>query len=460
MKKAKKLFTFLTALAMALMLPAQVMAAVDLNAKYEVDTNKIQGWPQAADIASDTGILMDADTGTVLFDKGGDQQRYPASITKIMTLLVAVENSSMDEQVTFTETGVRNVTADSSNINSKVGEVMTMQDCLHALMIISANDAAAQIAEHVGGTEQNFIDMMNQRAAEIGCTNTHFTNSSGLPDENHYSSAKDMALIFREGLKNEAFRSVIGDADYTIQPTNMTSDKRVMHTHHPMFAPESDIYYQGCIGGKTGFTNLAAHTLITAVEQNGTTYIAVVMHGVELSTCCLDSKALFDYGFQNFTKTAVDGGSVILPNGMDVNSLTKKSESNNGKIDTVYYVGDHQVGTSTVDEAAATPTPETADSESADQNGQTADSGTADTASEQDGKADNSSTSETSSSESEVSQNSKNTQDTKSTTAGEASETNGLPALRKILLMIMAAMVLVLIALLAALRRKERKYRK
>lgn len=448
MKKVKKLFAFLITLSMVLMMPAHVMAAVDLNAKYEVDTNKIQGWPQAADIASDTGILMDADTGTVLFDKGGDQQRYPASITKIMTLLVAVENSSMDEQVTFTETGVRNVAADSSNINSKIGEVMTMQDCLHALMIISANDAAAQIAEHVGGTEQNFIDMMNQRAAEIGCTNTHFTNSSGLPDENHYSSAKDMALIFREGLKNKDFRSVIGDADYTIQPTNMTSDKRVMHTHHPMFAPESDIYYPGCIGGKTGFTNLAAHTLVTAVEQNGTTYIAVVMHGVELSTCCLDSKALFDYGFGNFTKTAVDGGSVILPKGMDVNALTTKSESSNGKIETVYYAGDHQVGTSTVDEmaATATPTPEPAASETA---GDTSD---------QSGESDNNDISGTSSSE--VSQNSKSTLDTKSTTTGKVSETKGVPALRKILLMIMAAMVLILIALLAALGRKERKHRK
>lgn len=448
MKKVKKLFAFLTTLSMVLMMSAHVMAAVDLNAKYEVDTNKIQGWPQAADIASDTGILMDADTGTVLFDKGGDQQRYPASITKIMTLLVAVENSSMDEQVTFTETGVRNVAADSSNINSKVGEVMTMQDCLHALMIISANDAAAQIAEHVGGTEQNFIDMMNQRAAEIGCTNTHFTNSSGLPDENHYSSAKDMALIFREGLKNKDFRSVIGDADYTIQPTNMTSDKRVMHTHHPMFAPESDIYYPGCIGGKTGFTNLAAHTLVTAVEQNGTSYIAVVMHGVELSTCCLDSKALFDYGFGNFTKTAVDGGSVILPKGMDVNALTTKSESSNGKIETVYYAGDHQVGTSTVDEmaATATPTPETAASET-----------TGDTL-DQSGESDNADISGTSSSE--VSQNSKSTLDTQSTTTGKVSETKGVPALRKILLMIMAAMVLILIALLAALGRKERKHRR
>lgn len=112
------------------------------------------------DITSDTGILMDADTGVVLYNKGGDEQRYPASITKIMTLLVAVENSTMDEKVTFTETGVRNVTVDSSNIGTKVGEVLTMEDCLHALIIQSANDVAAQIAEHIGGTEQAFIDMM------------------------------------------------------------------------------------------------------------------------------------------------------------------------------------------------------------------------------------------------------------------------------------------------------------
>ena len=448
MKKTKKLLAVFAAVSVALMLPLQTMAAVDLNAKYDISTNQIQGWPAGPDITSDTGILMDADTGVVLYNKGGDEQRYPASITKIMTLLVAVENSTMDEKVTFTETGVRNVTADSSNIGTKVGEVLTMEDCLHALIIQSANDVAAQIAEHIGGTEQAFIDMMNQRASEIGCTNTHFANSSGLPDENHYSSAKDMALIFREGLKNKDFRSVIGDADYTIQPTNMTSDKRVMHTHHPMFAPESDIYYPGCIGGKTGFTNLAAHTLVTAVEQNGTTYIAVVMHGVELSTCCLDSKALFDYGFGNFTKTAVDGGSVILPKGMDVNALTAKSESSNGKIETVYYAGDHQVGTSTVDETAATatPTPEIAAS------------GTAGDTLDQSGESDNADISGTSSNE--VSQNSKSTLDTQSTTTGKVSETKGVPALRKILLMIMAAMVLILIALLAALGRKERKHRK
>lgn len=135
---------------------------------------------------------MDADTGILLYNKGGDELRYPASITKIMTLLLAVENASLDDQVTFTETGIRDETWDSGNIGMKLGEVMSMRDCVYALFIKSANEVAAQIAEYVGGTEQNFIDMMNQRAAEIGCTNTHFANASGLPDANHYSTARDM----------------------------------------------------------------------------------------------------------------------------------------------------------------------------------------------------------------------------------------------------------------------------
>ena len=142
MKKTKKLLAVFAAVSVALMLPLQTMAAVDLNAKYDISTNQIQGWPAGPDITSDTGILMDADTGVVLYNKGGDEQRYPASITKIMTLLVAVENSTMDEKVTFTETGVRNVTADSSNIGTKVGEVLTMgmQDPLLAVHICRLDD--------------------------------------------------------------------------------------------------------------------------------------------------------------------------------------------------------------------------------------------------------------------------------------------------------------------------------
>ena len=422
----------LAAVSVALMLPMQTMAAVDLNAKYDISTNQIQGWPTGPDIISDTGILMDADSGVVLYNKGADEQRYPASITKIMTLLVAVENSTMDEQVTFTETGVRNVNADSSNIGTQVGEVLSMQDCLHALIIQSANDVAAQIAEHIGGTEQNFIDMMNQRAQEIGCTNTHFANSSGLPDDNHYSSARDMALIMKEGLKNDTFRTVIGTADYVIQPTNMNSQPRTLHTHHPMLAPESGFYYEGCIGGKTGTTVAAGHTLVTAAQKDNTTYIAVTMRAADLANSCMDTTAMFNYGFQNFTKTEVEGGSVLLPNGTDISSLGQKSENVDGETETGYYFGDYLIGSGTVAQATPSPTPaaeETKDSTEAESS--------AEEPAESTDQADT---------------------EKKDTADEDTSEKKSIPALRRILLMIMAAMILILIGLLAALRIKEKKH--
>ena len=437
MKKIKKLLAVFAAVGVALMLPLQTMAAVDLNAKYDISTNQIQGWPAGPDITSDTGILMDADTGVVLYNKGGDEQRYPASITKIMTLLVAVENSTMDEKVTFTETGVRNVTADSSNIGTQVGEVLTMEDCLHALIIQSANDVAAQIAEHIGGTEQAFIDMMNQRASEIGCTNTHFANSSGLPDDNHYSSARDIAKIMRAGLKNARFRKVLETVNYTIPATNLSA-ARPMHTHVPLLAKESSLYYEGCIGGKTGTTVAAGHTLVTGVTRDNTTYIAVTMRGTELSNSCMDSTAMFNYAFENFTKTEVNGGYVFLPKGVELNSLTEKSENTNGKTETGYYFGDYLIGTASVAQATDTPVPEPTaaaeDSQEADSSGSEASTEVA--------EEDNSKTTE------------------KSTAGEDTSEKKSIPALRKILLMIMAAMILILIALLAALRIKEKKHHK
>lgn len=427
MKKWKQTAAVFLAVSLTFLLPMQVMAAVDLNAVYEIFTNQIAGWPTGPEISSDTGVLMDADSGILLYNKGGDEQRYPASITKIMTLLLAVEHSSLDEQVTFTETGTRDISWDSGNIGMQVGEVMSMQDCLYALIIHSANEVAAQIAEHVGGTEQNFIDMMNQRAAEIGCTNTHFCNASGLPDENHCSTARDMALIMREGLKNETFRQIIGNADYTIQPTNMNSEARTLHTHHPMFAPESGYHYDGCIGGKTGFTNEAGNTLVTAVERNGITYISVTMRAADLATACVDSTAMMDYAYRNFSKTAVDGGSVLVPNGTDISMLNVKEEEDAGNTVQDYYFGDYLVGTASVPLPTETPVPTPTQSET-----ESTDSQSTDTDSDTENLKQN---------------------------AADISEKKTMPGLRKILLLIMGAMVLLLIVLLAALIRKKHRSR-
>ena len=285
----------LAAVSVALMLPVQAMAAVDLNAKYDISTNQIQGWPAGADIISDTGVLMDADTGVVLYNKGADEQRYPASITKIMTLLVAVENSSMDEQVTFTQTGVQNVNADSSNIGTQVGEVLSMKDCLYALIIKSANDVAAQIAEHIGGTEQAFIDMMNQRAQEIGCTNTHFATPNGLDaGYNHYTTASDLAKIAQYAIKKPMFRKLVSTGYYSFSNLN-TGRSYSIGTTNALLGN-----VPGVQGMKTGYTNKAGYCFVgLSYSARGNTYISVVLGADSSSARWQDSRTLLTYAYNH-----------------------------------------------------------------------------------------------------------------------------------------------------------------
>lgn len=443
MKKWKQLLAAVLSAGMICLAPVQTFAAVDLNARYEISTNQISGWPTGPEITSDTGVLMDADTGILLYNKGGDELRYPASITKIMTLLLAVENSSLDDQVTFTETGIRDETWDSGNIGMQLGEVMSMRDCVYALIIKSANEVAAQIAEYVGGTEQNFIDMMNQRAAEIGCTNTHFANASGLPDENHYSTARDMALIMREALKNKTFKKIIATPTYTIQPTNMNSEARTLHTHHPMFAEESSYYYKGCIGGKTGFTNDAGSTLVTAVKRKKGTYITVTMKAAELGYAVADSTALFDYAYQNFTKKKVDGGKVLIPKGTDVDSLTVNTEQNGDKELQSYYFGDYLVGMASV--SLATPTPEHVSDDTEN---------TTDGAGEKDAEEGSDGNSEDTSAETEEEQKS-----AKETLTDVVTGKTTLKS-SEIFLLVMAAVDLLLILILTILLARKKKRRR
>ena len=345
--------------AMILVSSATVQAAsVTTNGTpAPVVTDSIAGWPAAPAITSETAVLIDAETGAVLYDKGMDECRYPASTTKLMTLLVAIENSSPRDIVTFTETGVRDVTWDSSNINAKLGETMTMKECWMAAYIQSANEVCAEIAETVGGTEAGFVEMMNQKAQELGCTHTHFVNASGLPDENHYSSAHDLAKIMQAGLKNHRFCQVLKKVSYTIPATNM-SEARSMHTHMPLMAKESDLYYEGCLGGKTGFATEAQHTLVTAAERNGRTYIAVTMRAADLGTNCTDSRALFDYAFNNFDTIDVDGTKMTVPKGITLNDLTADMSESNGETLNSYYYNGQFVGSAAEAKPTETPSPE------------------------------------------------------------------------------------------------------
>lgn len=255
-------------------------------------------WPQEPEITWNNAIVMEVDSGAVLYEKNAHEQHYPASITKILTGLLAVENSDMQEKVTFSYDSVHKT--EGSSIWRDVDEVMTMEECLHALMLNSANECAYAIAEHVGGTYEDFIKMMNDRAKALGCEDTNFVNPHGLTEENHYTSCYDMALIASEAIKNDTFREITGTKRYNIPPTNKHPEEiTYLKNKHKMLFEDEEYYYEYCIGGKTGYTEAAGSTLVTYAEKDGITLVCVVMKSKSPSQF-EDTILLLDYCFENF----------------------------------------------------------------------------------------------------------------------------------------------------------------
>ena len=255
-------------------------------------------WPSDVSIQADGGIVMDADTGTVLYGKNMDQQYYPASITKILTALIVLERCDLDEMVSFSHDDVYNVEAGSSSAGIDEGDVLTVRDCLYALMLASANESANALACHVSGSREEFAKLMNEKAASLGCTGSHFANPSGLNDENHYTTAHDMALIAREAIKNPEFLAINGTRSYKLAPTKRTPDGGYVANHHKMLNKNESVYYPGAFAGKTGYTSLAGNTLVTCAKKDGMTLIAVVLNGHQSHYS--DTKAMFDFAFRNF----------------------------------------------------------------------------------------------------------------------------------------------------------------
>ena len=267
-----------------------------------VDTASIQ---QPA-VEAEGAVLMDAATGNVLFSKNGDTKFYPASITKLMTALLVAENCGLDDKVTFSATATTNLESGAVSINMVEGDVMTVRQCLYALLLKSANEVGNALAEHVAGSNAKFAEMMNAKAAALGCTNTHFTNPHGLNDTNHYTTPHDMALIARAAFQNDTVKTVASTRTYTLPPTIKNPSGLTVTMGHKMLNPSDSRYYPGVIGGKTGYTSKAGNTLVTAVEKDGVRLIAVVMKSK--STHYTDTKAMFDYGFE-LAKAGALGGS-------------------------------------------------------------------------------------------------------------------------------------------------------
>lgn len=315
-------------------------------------------------ISAESAIVMDINTGTILFEKNMHEKHYPASITKIMTTMLCLENSSLTDKVLFSTKAVNSIEYGSSHIGIVPGEILSMEDCLYGIMLMSANEGCNGVAEHVAGSIEAFVDMMNAKANELGCQNTHFANTNGLFDEKHYSSAYDMALIAKAAMKNPVFRKITGTKSYTIPKTNLDKEIPLFNKHgilHPIKWPKYG--YDYCIGGKTGYTDIARWTLVTFAKKDDLELVCVVMKTAGPPPSepneYTDTLKLLNYAYDNYKSIKIDNSinneneegkyslftkynsifdeknsplfieenaSVVLPNGVDITQTEKQIE--------------------------------------------------------------------------------------------------------------------------------------
>lgn len=335
----------------------------------DINTNGLENWPQGPNVYAGSAIVMDMESGAVLFGKNTDVQHYPASITKLLTTLVALENGKLTDKVKFTDDSISFLQYDDAQIGMKSGEELNLEDALYAVLLASANEVSHAVAESVGeqslgGNYDTFIQKMNERAIELGCTNSHWVNANGLHDDQHYTTAHDMALIASKVYQQEEFRKIMGVLEYKIGPTNLTQEERVFQQNHRMLWPENYYYCEYCKGGKTGYTDQAKTTLVTMAD-NGKMHLAAVVlydYGVDAYT---DTKSMLDYVFNNFTKVPIKDKEtsedikqfndsqayVVLPKGIEFSQLEKniiltEDGIRNGKI--IYTYKEQNVGSADI----------------------------------------------------------------------------------------------------------------
>lgn len=258
---------------------------------------------------SSSCCVMDAETGNVLYYKNMDDRHYPASITKVLTGLLLIENAELNETITFSQDCWDGLNYyNDMNIGILDGEQLSVEAALHAILLSSANEVCNGAARYVSGSVDAFCDMMNERAAALGCTNTHFVNPNGLQDEKHYTSAYDMALISRAAIQNPTFRKITGTYEYRVKETNLRPEGFVLGHKHRMLM-YTNYHYDACIGGKTGYTEAAKNTLVTYAKKNGMTLVCVVMENSDGHIYPDTIKAL-DYCFDNYQKSSVDMSAI------------------------------------------------------------------------------------------------------------------------------------------------------
>lgn len=276
---------------------ADLEAAAEERKSLPIQSNEVEGWPTGPEISAQAAILMDVDTGVILYAKNIHEKAYPASTTKLLTCLLALEYGNLDDMVSFSRDAVYSVPADGSNMGMDAGEAITLEECLYGILVGSANEVANAVAEYIGNTIDGFVDMMNDYASSIGCADSHFMNANGLYDDNHYTTAYDLAQISRRFFQNEMLCKIGNTARYHFEPTSTQPDDFYLNNKHKLI--NGEIAYEGILGGKTGYTDEARQTLVTCAERNGMKLVCVVFKE-ESPTQFTDTVELLDYGFSNF----------------------------------------------------------------------------------------------------------------------------------------------------------------
>jgi len=283
-------------------------------------------WPSGTGVLADIGIAVDADSGAVLFGQGIHELTPPASITKLLTALVVVENSSMDDMVTFSYDAVNNVESGSGNKkNIAEGDKLSVKDCLYLLLLQSSNQAANALAEHVAGSRDAFADMMNEKVKELGCTDgTHFANPSGLNDDTQVVSAYDMAIIAQAAFNNSDVLEISSTKSYKLAPTQNNPSGATCANEHRLIITDdetSELYCPEAKAGKTGYTSLAGNTLVTYGEKDGRRVISVVLKGQPSPNYFLDGKTLLQFGFENFQNVSIPDNETKYVTGEETVSI-------------------------------------------------------------------------------------------------------------------------------------------
>ena len=273
---------------------------------------------EAGHLNAVSAILIEADTGEVIYEKNPDAMMYPASTTKIMTIWLALTMTDDYEQKFTVSANAVNIAPDESSAKLAAGEEVRLIDLMYAAMLVSGNDAATAIAEGLCGSVENFAAYMNQAAMALGCTATHFVNANGLHDENHFSTARDLALIARVAMQNETFRRIVSATGYTLPKDNIYRSRELVTGNRFLLPEEKKCYYAYGTGLKTGTTTAAGRCFVASASKDGVNLISVVLGASTDTDRYTDSIRLMDYGFSQYVNTSIAEIYAMNPRTVDV----------------------------------------------------------------------------------------------------------------------------------------------